>query len=121
MKKILIVDDQSEIRELVDMTLKSDDYDIFQAESGHKAIEIARRERPDLIIMDIAIPWGTEGIETTRILKNYPETKNCKIIMLTGRDLETDREKSLDAGADDFFSKPFSPLALIKKVEEVLG
>jgi DNA-binding response OmpR family regulator len=121
MKKILIVDDQSEIRELVDITLKSDDYDIFQAESGQKAIEIARRERPDLIIMDIAIPGGTEGIETTRTLKNDPETKNCKIIMLTGRGLETDRKKSLDAGADDFFTKPFSPLALIKKVEEVLG
>ena len=120
MKKILIVDDQVEIRELVDMTLKSDNYDIFQAESGQKAIEIARREKPDLIIMDVAIPRGTEGIETTRSIKNDPETKNCKVIMLTGKGLETDRIKSLDAGADDFFAKPFSPLALIKKVEEVL-
>jgi len=121
MKKILIVDDQSEIRELLDITLKSENYDIFQAESGQKAIEIAKREKPDLIIMDIAIPGGIEGIETTQILKNDPETKNCKIIMLTGRGIETNRKKSLDAGADDFFAKPFSPLALIKKVEEVLG
>ena len=121
MKKILIVDDQSEIRELLDITLKSENYDIFQAESGQKAIEIAKREKMDLIIMDIAIPGGIEGIETTQILKNDPETKNCKIIMLTGRGIETNRKKSLDAGADDFFAKPFSPLALIKKVEEVLG
>jgi CheY-like chemotaxis protein len=121
MKKILIVDDQSEIRELLDMTLKSDDYDIFQAESGQKAIDIAKKEKPDLIIMDIAIPGGTEGIEITRTLKNDPDTKNSKIIMLTGRGIDTNRKKSLDAGADDFFAKPFSPLALIKKVEEVLG
>jgi CheY-like chemotaxis protein len=121
MKKILIVDDQSEIRELLDMTLKSDDYNIFQAESGQKAIDIAKKEKPDLIIMDIAIPGGTEGIEITRTLKNDPDTKNSKIIMLTGRGIDTNRKKSLDAGADDFFAKPFSPLALIKKVEEVLG
>ena len=121
MKKILIVDDDAGIRELVDTTLRSDDYQIFQAESGEKAIKIARAERPDLIIMDIAMPVGTEGIEATRILKNNPETKNCHIIMLTGRGQKGDREKSLDVGADDFFEKPFSPLALIKKVEEVVG
>jgi len=121
MKKILIVDDDAGIRELVNTTLRSDDYQIFQAEYGEKAIEIARAEKPDLIIMDIAMPGGVEGIETTRILKNDPETKNCQIIMLTGRGQKGDREKSLDAGADDFFEKPFSPLALIKKVEEVVG
>ena len=121
MKKILIVDDDAGIRELVNTTLRSDDYQIFQAENGEKAIEIARAEKPDLIIMDIAMPGGTEGIEATRILKNDPETKNCQIIMLTGRGQKGDREKSLDAGADDFFEKPFSPLALIKKVEEILG
>ena len=121
MRKILIVDDDAGIRELVNTTLRSDDYHIFQAESGEKAIKIARAEKPDLIIMDVMMPGGTEGIETTRILKNDPETKNCQIIMLTGRGQKGDREECLDAGADDFFTKPFSPLALIKKVEEVVG
>ena len=120
MKKILIVDDAG-IRELVDVTLRSDGYHIFQAENGEQAIELARAEKPDLIIMDITMPGGIDGLEATRILKNDLETKNCQIIMLTGRGQKGDREKSLDAGADDFFEKPFSPLALIKKVEEVVG
>ena len=121
MKKILIVDDDAGIRELVDVTLRSDDYHIFQAENGEQAIELARAEKPDLIIMDITMPGGIDGLEATRILKNDLETKNCQIIMLTGSSKETEREKSLEAGADDYFTKPFSPLALIKKVEEMVG
>ncbi|MCK5195614.1 MAG: response regulator, partial [Desulfobulbaceae bacterium] len=62
-----------------------------------------------------------DGLEATRVLKNDPETKGCQIIMLTGKGQQDDQEKGLKAGADDYFSKPFSPLELIKKVEEVLG
>ncbi|MBW1716312.1 MAG: response regulator [Deltaproteobacteria bacterium] len=121
MKKILIVDDQVEIRKLVEVTLGSGGYQIFQAESGEEAIEIARAEKPHLIIMDIIMPEGIDGITATHILKNDPETKQSTILMLTGRDQEADREMGLQAGADGYFVKPFSPLELIKKVEEVLG
>jgi CheY-like chemotaxis protein len=120
MKKIIIVDDDAGIRELVDMTLRSDDYQIFQIESGEKAIEIARAERPDLIIMDVMMPGGMDGFEATRIIKNDPETKGGAIIILSGKGQDAEREKGFAAGADDYFTKPFSPLALIKKVEEVL-
>jgi len=121
MKKILVVDDRLEVRELVGVTLRSNDYQVIQAENGEKAIEIAKEEKPDLIIMDIMMPGGINGIETTRILKNDPETKDCQIIMLTAKGQRIDREKGFEAGADDYFVKPFSPLDLIKKVEEVLG
>ncbi len=121
MKKILIVDDQMEVRRLVEITLRVEDYQILQAESGEKAIEIVKTEKPDLIIMDIMMPGGTNGLEATRILKNDPETKDSIIIMLTAKGQEADREKGFEAGADDYFIKPFSPLELIKKVEEVLG
>ena len=121
MKKILIVDDQMEVRRLVEMTLRVEDYQILQAESGKKAIEIVKTEKPDLIIMDIMMPGGIDGFEATRILKNDPETKDSTIIMLTAKGQEADREKGFEAGADDYFIKPFSPLELIKKVEEVLG
>ena len=121
MNKILIVDDDAGIRGLVDTTLRSDDYQIFQAESGEQAIELAKAEKPDLIIMDIMMPGKIDGLEAARMLKKDPGTAGCQIIMLTGRGQKGDREKSLDAGANDFFSKPFSPLALIKKVEEVMG
>ena len=121
MKKILIVDDQMEVRRLVEITLRVEDYQILQAESGEKAIEIVKTEKPDLIIMDIMMPGGINGIEATRILKNDPETKDSTIIMLTAKGQEADRKKGFEAGADDYFIKPFSPLELIKKVEEVLG
>ena len=121
MKKILIVDDRSEVRELVEVTLRSGDYRVFKAESGETAVEIARAEKPDIIIMDIMMPGGIDGLEATRILKNDPETKDATIIMLTAKGQEADINKGLEAGADDYFVKPFSPLELIKKVEEVLG
>ena len=121
MKKLLIVDDEPGIRKLVNSTLRLSGYQIFQAESGQKAIQIARAERPDLIIMDITMPGDIDGLEATHILKNDPETKGITIIILTARIQEADLEKGLKAGADDYFTKPFSPLALIKKMEEVLG
>jgi len=98
MKKILIVDDQMEIRRLVEMTLRVEDYQILQAESGEKAIEIVKTEKPDLIIMDVMMPLGIDGFEATRILKNDPETKNTTIIMLTAKGQEADREKDLRPG-----------------------
>ena len=121
MKKILIVDDQPEVRKLVEVTLSVEDYQILQAESGEEAIEIVKAKKPDLIIMDITMPGGMDGLEATRILKNDPETKDCTIIMLTAKGQESEREDGLAAGADDYFVKPFSPLELIQKVEEVLG
>ena len=121
MKKILIVDDQLEVRELVEVTLRVGNYQILKAKSGEEAIEIAKAEKPVLIIMDIMMPGGMDGLEATRILKNDPETKDCKIIILTAKGQQSDIEKGFAAGADDYFTKPFSPLELIKKVEAFLG
>jgi CheY-like chemotaxis protein len=120
MKKILIVDDQMEVRDLVELTLRSDGYQVFQAESAEEAIEIAKTEKADLIIMDIMMPGGMDGFEATHALKNDPETKDCTIIMLTAKGQKADREKGVEAGADHYFIKPFSPLALINKTEEIL-
>jgi two-component system phosphate regulon response regulator PhoB len=120
MKKILIVDDRLEVRELVEVTLRVKDYQILQASSAEKALEIVKVEKPDLILMDIMMPGGVDGLEATRILKKDPETKDCTIIILTAKGQKTDREKGFEAGAEDYFVKPFSPLDLIKKVEEVL-
>ena len=121
MKKILIVDDQEEVRDLVEITLRSENCRIFQAENGKDAIKVAKVEKPDLIIMDIMMPGGMDGIETTRILKNDPNTKDCRVIMLTAMGQDADKETGFDAGADDYFVKPFSPLELINKVEEIIG
>ncbi len=121
MKTLLIVDDQAEIRELVQVTLRTSDLKVIQADGGEKAVGIATAEMPDMIIMDIDMPGTMNGLEATRTLKNNPKTRNIVIIMLTGKDRDEDRQKGREAGADDYFTKPFSPLELIKKVEEVLG
>ncbi len=121
MKKILIVDDLLEVRELVEVTLRVEDYRILQATSGDEAVAIARAEKPELIIMDIMMPGKIDGLEATRILKNDPETRDCKIIILTAKGQEADKTRGYETGADDYFIKPFSPLDLIRKVEEILG
>ena len=121
MKKILIVDDNLEIRELINITLREDDYQILEAKTGQEAIEIAKAESPDLIIMDVMMPGETDGLEATRILKNDPVTKDCKIVVLSAKGQKIDIEKGSEAGADYYFVKPFEPIDLIAKVEEVLG
>ena len=120
MKKIMIVDDQPEVRELVEVTLLSDSYEILQTDTGEKAIEMAIREKPDIILMDIMMPGGIDGLEAVRILKSNPDTKNLHIILLTAKGQKKDIEIGLLAGADDYFIKPFSPLLLINKIEEVI-
>jgi two-component system, OmpR family, phosphate regulon response regulator PhoB len=121
MKKILIVDDEPGIRKLVKSTLKSKDYQILQAENGQKAVDIAREENPDLILMDIMMPGDLDGLDVTRILKGDPKTSHSTIIILSARIQEEDLVQGMQAGADEYFTKPFSPLALVKKAEEVLG
>jgi len=121
MKKILIVDDEWQVRRLVEVTLRADDREILMAEIGEDAVEIARREKPDLILMDIMMPGEIDGLEATRILKNDPETKGCAIIMLTAKGQDEDRKKGFEAGADDYFSKPFSPMTLIEKIADIFA
>ena len=121
MKKILIVDDQREVRELVEVTLNIGDYDINQAENGEIALELARRELPDLILLDVHMPGELDGFEVCETLKKDPETSGITIIMLTAMGQEVDKESGGEAGCDGYFTKPFSPLELMNKVEEILG
>lgn len=121
MKTILIVDDRSEVRELVEATLEVESYRILQADSAEAALKIAHREKPDLILMDIMMPGQMDGLEATRLLKEDPETKDCIVIMLTAKGQKHDRAEGRKVGAHDYFVKPFSPLDLLRKVEEVLG
>jgi DNA-binding response OmpR family regulator len=120
MKKILITDDQAEVRELVEVTLSMENYAILQARSGAEAVEIARAEKPDLIIMDVMMPGVIDGFEATRLIKDSADTKDCKVIILSAKGQQIDRDKGKMSGADSYFVKPFSPLELIKKVEETL-
>ena len=94
---------------------------LFEASSGESAIEIAKVEIPQLIFMDINIEGKIDGFEATRILKNHPPTEKSKIVILTSRNHESDKQKGFDSGADDYLVKPFSPLDLLKKVDEIFS
>ncbi len=122
MKKILIVDDQAKIRELVNVTIRIGDYEILEAASGDEALEVARKHQPDLIFLDVMMPNSSiDGFETCRQLKADDRTKGAHILMLTALDKEEDIARGKEVGADGYFTKPFSPLELMNKVEEVLG
>ena len=120
MKTILVVDDQMEVRELVEVTLLAGDYTVHQAQDGHEAIEKARTLQPDLMILDIMMP-GIDGYEVCKTLKQDADTQHIHILMLTARGQELDKQRGAAAGADGYFVKPFSPLELLAKIEEVLG
>ena len=119
-KKILVVDDEKDIRDLVEVTLLRSDHLVIKAESGDRAVEIARMQKPDLILMDIMMPGNIDGLEATRILKNDPETRQCPVVLLTAKGQLADRREGIKAGADDYFAKPFSPLELLRKVDQIL-
>lgn len=121
MKTILIVDDKVEVRDLVEVTLRGGDYRILQAENGTQALEIARAEAPDLMLLDVMMPGGKDGFEVCDELKSDPATKNITIIMLTAKGQEVDKARGSEVQADGYYTKPFSPLELLQKLEEVLG
>ncbi len=122
MKKILIVDDQAKIRELVHVTVRIGNYEIFEAASGDEALQVAYEQRPDLIFLDIMMPNSTlDGFEVCEILKKDERTKDSYILMLTALDGEEDLNRGHQVGANGYFTKPFSPLELMNKVEEILG
>ncbi|HXV98398.1 MAG TPA: response regulator [Anaerolineae bacterium] len=122
MKKILIVDDQPQVRELVAITFQIGDYQILFGENGQEALEIAETEHPDVILLDVVL-YGSnlDGLEVCRRLKQNPATRDIPVILLTGGGQKSDLEAGKAAGADDYFTKPFSPMALMKKIEAVVG
>lgn len=120
MKKILIADDRYEVVELVKATLEGEDYQVIDASDGREALEKIKREKPDLVLLDIIMP-KMDGFEVLSEVKKDPRTKDIPIIMLTAKGQKVDKEKGKRLGALDYIVKPFSPSRLLIKIEEVLG
>ena len=116
MKKILVVEDDKKTSELVRLYLENDGYQVLAAYSGDRALEMARSERPDLIVLDLLLPQ-IDGLEVCRTLRAESEVP---IVMLTARTTERDKLTGLDLGADDYLTKPFSPRELAARVRAVL-
>ena len=118
-EKILVVDDEEDILELVKYNLEREGFQITCAESGEKALKSTRHERPDLIVLDLMLP-GIDGLEVARQLKQDLKTAGIPIVMLTAKGEEADIVTGLELGADDYITKPFSPRVLIARIKAVL-
>lgn len=119
MRKLLIVDDEDGVRSLVRMTLGKG-YEIEEAGTGAEAVQIVREYSPELVLLDVMLP-DRSGLDVCRELKSDPVTASTSVVMLTARAQQSDLGEAEEAGADGYFTKPFSPVALIRKVEEILG
>lgn len=117
--KILVVEDDKDILNLVAWHLKAADYEVLKAEDGVSALEKSLREKPDLIVLDLMLP-GMDGLDVCKAIKRQQETASIPIIMLTARGEEADRILGLELGGDDYVVKPFSPKELVLRVQAVL-
>ena len=118
-EKILVVDDEEDILELLKYNLSREGYQVFCTTSGEKTLNLVKTETPDLIVLDLMLP-GMDGLEVARRLKDNPHTKNVPIVMLTAKGEEADIVTGLELGADDYVIKPFSPRILLARVRAVL-
>jgi two-component system, OmpR family, phosphate regulon response regulator PhoB len=119
-KKLLIAEDEPGIRRLIRMTLESEEYEIIEASDGEEALTLARGEHPELLLLDVMMPRRS-GLEVCRLLKADDDTAGMTIVMLTARAQESDLREARAAGCDDYFMKPFSPVALLRKVDEIFA
>jgi two-component system alkaline phosphatase synthesis response regulator PhoP len=116
---ILVVDDEEDILELARYNLANEGYQVSCVDTGEKAVEMARRNKPDLVVLDLMLP-GMDGFEVCKILKNNAQTSAIPIVMLTAKGEESDIVTGLELGAEDYITKPFSPKVLIARIRTVL-
>ncbi|HZQ88363.1 MAG TPA: response regulator transcription factor [Acidimicrobiales bacterium] len=114
---IVVVEDDPHISDLVDMYLRREGFRVLQADDGEKGLEIVKREKPRMVILDVGLPGALDGIEVCRRLRTDGVVP---VLMLTARDGEVDRVLGLEMGADDYVTKPFSPRELVARVKAIL-
>ena len=118
-KRILVVEDQEDNRQIIRDLLSATDYEIMEAESGEQALDAVAKQRPDLILMDIQLP-GIDGYETTRRIKADPALRSITIIAVTSYALSGEEQKARAAGCDEYVAKPYSPRQLLAKIRQYL-
>jgi CheY-like chemotaxis protein len=120
MAKILIAEDERDIRDLVAFTLRFAGHEVSAAANGEEAVELATRVNPDLILMDVRMPRMT-GYEACKVMKANPDLKDIPVVFLTARGQETEIQQGLEAGAEEYLLKPFAPDQLTTRVKAILA
>ena len=118
--KILIVDDEPSIVRSLSFVLDKEGYDVSIAEDGDQAMAMIRGSKPNIIFLDVLMP-KKNGYDVCRSIKSDPELMNIHVVMLTAKDQESERKKGVEHGADEYISKPFSPMKILARVRELLG
>ena len=118
-RRVLVADDDDALRRLIWTTLGAQHFELLQAIDGEEALQVARGRHPELVLLDVNMP-KLDGFEVCRQLKTDPETAGIKVVILSARGADTDRARGREAGADDYFIKPFSPIQLLNKVYALL-
>ena len=116
---ILVVEDDENIQQLVGYNLAKAGFHVVYADNGEQALSVIKREKPELIVLDLMLP-GLNGFEICKLVRKDPKTKNLPIVMLTAKSEENDMAAGLDLGADDYITKPFSPKILISRIKAAL-
>ncbi len=119
-KRLLIVDDEKDLVETVAFRLKALGYEVIAAYDGQQGLDMARKENPDLIILDLMLP-KIDGYKVCRMLKFDEKFKKIPIIMFSARAQENDKKMGMEVGADAYITKPFEPSALLAKIQELIG
>ena len=119
-KKILIVDDEKALVSLVALHMQTAGYEVLTANDGWSAIDVCKRDKPDLVILDLMLP-KLNGWEVCRRLREDEATKDIMVVMLSARSDDNDKLRGFDVGADDYMTKPFSPRELVARVKRILA
>lgn len=119
-KKILVVDDEPNVVRTLTFVLKKEGYDVSSAGDGEEALSRVRESKPDMMFLDVMMP-KKNGYEVCQELKSNSGSSDIHIVMLSAKGQEADREKALTLGADEFMTKPFSPVGVVERVKALLG
>ncbi len=120
MAKILIAEDEPDIRELVAFMLRFAGYEVLAASNGEEAVQAATRDVPDLVLMDVRMPRMT-GYDACRIMKSTPTLRDIPVVFLSAKGQESEIQSGLEAGAEEYLLKPFSPDELTSRVKSILS
>ena len=121
MKRVLIVEDQPDIRKLIRMTLEFEDVEIHEAGDGGAGLRMAHSMRPALVLLDVMMPGEMDGLQVCQAIKKDPALAGVKVVLLTARGQARDQEAGRAAGADEYLVKPFSQLQLIDTIDHLLA